>query len=53
MQKSNMRAQDEKDLKMIRDMKNFADQGFDLEFRKASGGGYKILKVKKQILTTD
>jgi hypothetical protein len=44
---------DEKDLKMIRLMKKFADKGYDVEFRKDCGGGYKILRVNKSIIKAD
>lgn len=41
------------DLKLIRKMKRYADAGYDVEFRKAPGGGYKMLKVKKEIIMAD
>ena len=44
---------DAEDLKLIREMKKYADDGYDVEFRKASGGGYKTLKVKKELIKTN
>ncbi len=45
--------QDEADLRLIRQIKRYADEGYDVELRKAPGGGYKILRVKKEILKAD
>ena len=42
--------QDEDDLRLIRRMKQIADKGFDVEFRKAANGGYKALRVDKKII---
>lgn len=47
------RQSDKDDLKLIREMKRYADDGYDVEFRKAPGGGYKTLKVKKQLIMAD
>ena len=47
------RLQDEADLRLIRMIKRYADEGYDVEFRKAPGGGYKALRVKKEILKAD
>ncbi len=41
---------DAKDLRLIRYMMKMADEGYDIEFRRASDGGYKILEVKKRIV---
>lgn len=45
--------QDEKDLRLIRKMKQLADKGFDVEFRKAANGEYKALRVDKKIITAE
>ena len=45
--------QDEADLRLIRLMKRYADEGYDVELRKAPRGGYKALRVKKEILKAD
>ena len=45
--------QDEADLRLIRQIKRYADEGYDVELRKAPGGGYKILRVKKELLKAD
>ena len=47
------RQSDAEDLKLIRKMKKYADDGYDVELRKAPGGGYKTLKVKKELITAD
>lgn len=47
------RLQDEADLRLIRQIKRYADEGYDVELRKAPGGGYKILRVKKELLKAD
>ena len=44
---------DEEDLKLIRRMKQYADEGFDVELRKDRGGGYKVFQVKKKIIKAD
>lgn len=44
---------DAEDLKLIRKMKQYADEGYDVELRKAPGGGYKTLKVKKELITAE
>lgn len=41
---------DAKDLRLIRYMMKMADDGYDIEFRRAPEGGYKILEVKKRIV---
>ena len=46
-------SQDEEDLKLIRKIKKYADEGYDVEFRRAKGGGYKTLKIKKELVTVD
>lgn len=45
--------QDDEDLRLIRKMKHLADEGYDVEFRRAPGGGYKALRVDKQLITAD
>ncbi len=51
--KNNHDGSKEKDLKLIRKMKKYADDGYDVELRKSSCGGYKVLKVKKEIISAD
>lgn len=41
---------DASDLRLIRYMMKMADDGYDIEFRRAPEGGYKILEVKKRIV---
>ena len=47
------RSQDEEDLRLIRKIKKYADEGYDVEVRKAKGGGYKTMRYKKQLITAD
>ena len=51
--KAEDRKRDLEDLRLIRKMKMYADQGYDVELRKAPGGGYKTLKIKKELITAD
>ena len=48
-----MERSDVEDLRLIRKMKKYADDGYDVELRKAPGGGYKTLKYKKELISTD
>ena len=41
---------DEDALKAFQQIKSKVDDGFDVEIRKAPGGGYKVLCVNKTIL---
>ena len=50
---SNSQKADEEDLKLIRKMKMYADKGYDVELRKAPGGGYKTLKYKKELFAAE
>lgn len=43
--------QEETDLQLIKKMKEAVDDGYDVELRRAKGGGYKALKVDKRILS--
>lgn len=52
-QKNEFEDNKEDDLKLIRKMKKYADDGYDVELRKSSAGGYKVLKVKKELITAD
>ena len=47
------RSRDWEDLRLIRKMKKYADQGYDVELSKALGGGYKTLKYKKELISVD
>ena len=47
------REKDIADLNLIRKMMRYADQGDDVELRKAPGGGYKVLRVKKELITAE
>ncbi len=51
--RTSLNNQDSEDLKLFRKIKRFVDQGYDVEFKKAKSGGYKILKVNKQIIEQD
>lgn len=50
--KSHIR-EDEEDLKLIRKMKKYADDGYDVELRRAPGGGYKAMKCKKETILVE
>ncbi len=40
--RTSLNNQDSEDLKLFRKIKRFVDQGYDVEFKKAKSGGYKI-----------
>lgn len=47
------REKDMADLILIRKMKEYADKGYNVELKKAPGGGYKILRVNKVQITAE